>query len=96
MTISHHHQRTSATGYKLTPVLIFLIIISATFCHASKTLLFSWGKNQYGQLGNGNTAVQYYPVAVNISGILSGNIIDLGLGGAHTFVLTDTGAMYAW
>jgi uncharacterized repeat protein (TIGR02543 family) len=59
--------------------------------------LFAWGYGQYGQLGNGGTTNSAVPVAVNMSGALSGKAVIAASGGwEHTVALTADGLVYAW
>jgi alpha-tubulin suppressor-like RCC1 family protein len=61
-------------------------------------LLFSWGGNQTGQIGNSTTtSPQPIPVAVDMSGVLSGKtIISLACGDNFTLALDSDGKVYGW
>ena len=50
--------------------------------------VYSWGSNEYGQLGNGNTGTNSnVPVAVSTSGVLSGKTITQVVTGFLLIVL---------
>lgn len=64
---------------------------------SSGGLVFAWGNNQYGQLGQGTTSTSInLPVAV--TGLLAGKHIDaVSAGSKHSIALKkDTGELYAW
>jgi alpha-tubulin suppressor-like RCC1 family protein len=52
-----------------------------------------WGRNRYGQLGDGTTTDRSSPVEV--SGLQSG-VTQIAVGGDHVCALTDTGAIWCW
>lgn len=54
--------------------------------------VWTWGKNEYGQLGNGTTAEETYPIKV--SG-LSG-ITDVKAGNGFCLALKSDGTLWAW
>ena len=59
--------------------------------------LFAWGYGQSGQLGNGGMTNCGVPVAVNMSGALSGKSVIAASGGwLHSVALTADGLVYAW
>jgi alpha-tubulin suppressor-like RCC1 family protein len=59
--------------------------------------LFAWGKNDYGQLGDGTLTNRNVPVAVNMSGVLAGRFVASMDGGySHTAAVTTDGRMFAW
>jgi alpha-tubulin suppressor-like RCC1 family protein len=52
---------------------------------------WSWGNNNYGELGNVTTTNSSVPVQVNISGVLS-----IAAGGNHNLTLKSGGVVWAW
>src|SRR5690606_25568531 len=59
--------------------------------------IFTWGNNEYGQLGDGTTTDRSSPVAVSMSGVLNGkNITQVSAGGEHTIALSIDGSIFAW
>ncbi|ETR68801.1 MAG: hypothetical protein OMM_04345 [Candidatus Magnetoglobus multicellularis str. Araruama] len=54
--------------------------------------VYGWGKNDYGQLGNGNTTEQHTPVPVqgltNVKAVFAGN--------DHSMALKHDGTLWAW
>ena len=61
--------------------------------------VFTWGQNNYGQLGNGNFENIPIPIDItsNFLGLTSGEkIIDVALGSHHTIALTNFGKVYTW
>ncbi len=58
--------------------------------------IYSWGYNNYGQLGRSGTSNRL-PDAVDITGVLAGKkVVQMAGGNAHTLVLADDGRLYAW
>ena len=56
-----------------------------------------WGKNQYGQLGNGTTTSPTTPVAVTMSGALAGKTVtNITAGGRHTCAVLSDGTAACW
>ena len=59
--------------------------------------LVSWGRNNYGQLGNNSTVNSRIPVVVDASDVLAGEaIIAIITGGWHTLALCSDGTMAAF
>jgi alpha-tubulin suppressor-like RCC1 family protein len=57
----------------------------------------AWGENSNGQLGNNSTNDAPVPVAVNLSGVLSGKTVTkLVAGGFHSLALCSDGTLAAW
>ncbi|MBN8458578.1 MAG: cadherin-like beta sandwich domain-containing protein [Verrucomicrobia bacterium] len=57
----------------------------------------AWGRNDYGQLGNGSASDSSVPVLVNQAGVLSGNtIMAIVAGGCHSLALCADGTVAAW
>jgi alpha-tubulin suppressor-like RCC1 family protein len=58
---------------------------------------FCWGRNSYGQLGDGSSAGSNVPVAVDASGALAGQAVTQITAGAYdTCALDAAGAAYCW
>jgi len=58
---------------------------------------FAWGKNTYGQLGDGTTTRRNVPTAVSTAGALSGKTpIAVAGGGNHSLALCADGTLVAW
>jgi alpha-tubulin suppressor-like RCC1 family protein len=59
--------------------------------------LYAWGDNSIGQLGDGTTTSRPTPVAITMTGPLSGKTITaVSAGNSHTVALTSEGTLYAW
>jgi len=54
--------------------------------------LWCWGENAHGQLGDGTTTDNYYPVQAQ--GLT--NVIDVAASGSHTLALTSDGVVWAF
>lgn len=60
-------------------------------------MLFAWGYNTYGELGNGTLSDSWVPVAVNQSGVLSGKTLSvIACGSYHSVVMNPAGNCYTW
>jgi alpha-tubulin suppressor-like RCC1 family protein len=58
---------------------------------------YCWGADGNGQLGNNSVSPSRVPVAVTISGVLSGKTLtQITAGFAHTCALDTSGAAYCW
>lgn len=59
--------------------------------------IYTWGYNEYGQLGNGTTTTSSVPVAVDTSGVLNGKTIVAIAAGYYTCLVLDSeGQLYTW
>jgi alpha-tubulin suppressor-like RCC1 family protein len=59
--------------------------------------VWAWGRNDFGNLGNGTTTQSYYPVAVQrAAGGALGNIKSIVAGSSHVVALMDDGTVWAW
>ena len=59
--------------------------------------VYAWGRNDFGQLGDGTTDPRTSPVAVDVTGVLAGKtVVAIGGGHTHSLVLTSDGKLYAW
>lgn len=76
------------------------VTIGSEFACAMSTdgKAYCWGKNNYGQLGNGSSdATSSIPVEVDMAGVLSGKTIkDIESGKEHTCVLANDNRIYCW
>ncbi|XP_023183784.1 probable E3 ubiquitin-protein ligase HERC4 isoform X1 [Xiphophorus maculatus] len=57
--------------------------------------IFSWGQNRYGQLGLGLTG-QSFSTPQAVQSLQSVPFVQLAAGGAHSFALTVSGAVFGW
>jgi alpha-tubulin suppressor-like RCC1 family protein len=63
----------------------------------SNGILYSWGANNNGQLGNGNFISSSSPTLVDMSGVLAGvTIVDVYAGFESGYALDNTGILYSW
>jgi len=59
--------------------------------------VYGWGLNNQGQIGDGTSTNRTSPVAVNMTGVLSGKIVTgIAAGGHHSIAVTSEGKVYAW
>jgi len=64
---------------------------------ASDNLMYCWGDNTYGQLGNSSTTRSLVPVAVNTSGVLSGKTIkSMDVGYINGCAIASDDQAYCW
>ena len=57
----------------------------------------AWGGNEYGQLGNGSTEYTTRPVAVDMTGVLSGKtVVAVSAGMWYSLALCSDGTVAAW
>jgi alpha-tubulin suppressor-like RCC1 family protein len=63
----------------------------------SDGIVYSWGRNNKGQLGINSTTDWHFPRLVDASGVLSGKIITkISAGEEHVLVLDSDGKAYSW
>lgn len=64
----------------------------------SKGRIFTWGENEYGQLGDGTTISKNSPneITANFEFFSDETLSSLTLGGGHSAVLTSSGRMFVW
>jgi len=68
-----------------------------TLALADDGTVYAWGRNDFGQLGDGTTTDSASPVAVDMTGALDGKtVIAIGGGHTHSLVLTSEGKVHAW
>ncbi|PID31520.1 hypothetical protein CR983_00665 [Candidatus Saccharibacteria bacterium] len=59
--------------------------------------VYCWGRNNKGQLGNGNTTDASKPVEITNSGALNGKrIVTIAASYYNTYALDEEGRLYAW
>ena len=64
---------------------------------ASDGTVYGWGSNGNGQLGDGSTTHRHTPVALDMTGVLSGKTITaIEAGQAGALALASNGRIYAW
>ncbi len=86
------------TGAVLSGKTVTQIASGRDHCIAltSEGKVYTWGNNDYGQLGNGNTGTDRN-VPVLVGGLLNGKtIIQIGAGTYHCFALASDYTMYSW
>ena len=61
-------------------------------------MVYAWGRNDTGQLGNNATTDAMLPVAVTVTGTPMNNktIIEIASGGRHSLAIDSSGKVYAW
>ena len=60
-------------------------------------MVWAWGDNSYGQLGNGSKTMQTTPVLVRMSdGTPLSGVIDIKAGQGHSVALKNDGTVWAW
>ena len=55
--------------------------------------VWSWGNNQYGQLGNGTTTSNSTPAQITA---LAGSFVAIAAGGSHSIALKNDGTVWVW
>jgi alpha-tubulin suppressor-like RCC1 family protein len=59
--------------------------------------IYTWGTNDYGQLGDGSTTNRSSPTLINFSGLQGGETVQMVVAGSyHSFAGTSNGRIYAW
>lgn len=73
------------------------ISVGAAFaCVVADSRVYCWGRNGYGQLGNGLTASSNVPVAVSTATGMTEQIKQVVTGGEHACALTVGGDVWCW
>lgn len=94
----------SQTWYEPTPRRVLLDGVSSisvgrghTCATTTAQKAFCWGWNDYGQLGLGHTYSAAVPLAVDVTGPLSGKAVrQISAGRQHTCALTTDGVVSCW
>lgn len=64
---------------------------------ASDDLIYCWGENQFGQLGNNSTVDSHVPVALSTTGPIGGKTIkSISLGTSHGCAIGSDDLVYCW
>jgi len=64
---------------------------------ANNGKLYGTGKNVNYQLGDGSALNRFWPVEVDMTGVLAGvTIVDISAGGDHNLVIDNSGNVYGW
>jgi uncharacterized repeat protein (TIGR02543 family) len=69
-----------------------------SLAYTSKGRVFTWGYNNYGQLGDGTTTTKYTPTEITsqFNFGVGETIISINLGHYNSSVLTSTGRVFTW
>ena len=63
----------------------------------SQGFAYSWGANNWGQLGDGSTTRRISPVAVDVSGVLAGKqLVQVAAGSEFSMAIDSNGVLFAW
>jgi alpha-tubulin suppressor-like RCC1 family protein len=68
---------------------IFTAKVGSIFVMAASGIIYCWGYNSNGQLGDGTTTHRYSPVAMNITLPAGSNILALSTGGSSTMIILN-------
>eukprot|EP00026_Physarum_polycephalum_P003548 Phypoly_transcript_03561.p1 GENE.Phypoly_transcript_03561~~Phypoly_transcript_03561.p1 ORF type:complete len:607 (-),score=131.38 Phypoly_transcript_03561:534-2354(-) len=58
--------------------------------------VYTFGRGDYGQLGNGTTTGSKIPIEVPFFSSLGDKVVHIGTGDNHCTAVTESGAVYAW
>jgi hypothetical protein len=61
---------------------------------STRNQLYTYGKNTFGQLGQGNEDITYLPKLIKLDPKIS--IVKVACGGEHTLALSTTNDLYSW
>jgi alpha-tubulin suppressor-like RCC1 family protein len=98
-TVNKNTPHTVNTSGVLSGKTITQVAAGENFCLAVDNAgkVYSWGYNNYGQLGNGNTSQSTVPVDVYSSGVLEDKTITQVAGGTfNSMALGNDGKVYTW
>jgi alpha-tubulin suppressor-like RCC1 family protein len=93
--------RPSPVAVNMTGVLsgknITMMVTGMTSCVlTSDNMLFAWGSNSYGQIGDGTTTLRRNAVAVNLTALAGKKISSISAGISNMFALTSDGMLFSW
>eukprot|EP00762_Andalucia_godoyi_P006478 ANDGO_02934.mRNA.1 Ultraviolet-B receptor UVR8 len=75
-----------------------IVAVSCGRCHmaaiSSDGVAYTWGLNNNGQLGHGDTTICLTPRVV--SGFVGRKVVAVACGSSHTCMILDTGELYTW
>jgi alpha-tubulin suppressor-like RCC1 family protein len=66
------------------------------FAIATNGLLYAWGLNNYGQIGNNTTITQLVATVISGGSLIGKTVIAIAGGAYHTISLDSTGQVHAW
>lgn len=75
----------------LAPCLSLLAILTASPSYSAEGTVWAWGKNSYGQFGDGTNTWSNVPVQSGISGVTT-----IAGGQDHTIALKNDGTVWVW
>lgn len=70
-------------------------LMHGCWCSLTGGQIFSWGQNRYGQLGLGMNG-QSISVPQHLQSLQGIPFAKIAAGGAHSFALTLSGAVFGW
>ncbi len=76
-------------------LLSFIVIIYCYCLHISDSRVYSWGRNNYGQLGH-SKGQSLVPVPRQVNELEAVPLNRITAGGAHNFAISITGNAYGW
>jgi len=71
------------------------LAINSAYAFTSTGKIFSWGSNEYGQLGSGNFVDRLIPQTINVSSI-KGSLIQMDASPVGLRILTDQGFIFGF
>ena len=94
------NQYTIIVSYE-TLLLEQFVYVSGSHAVTTNGRLYGWGRNDYGQVGDGKTIPleinnRSTPTLISFTGLQSGETIQSVSAGSHTLALTTSGRVYAW
>lgn len=98
-TLSNSPSRVSGSGALAGKTIKQITTGSNTSCAiASDNNAYCWGRNDFGQLGNGNNTHSNVPVAVNTAGVLAGKTIKqiMTTQGLYFCAIASDDKVYCW